>query len=64
MSELAGTHFHILTNGTSGSAATVAWPLEDGQEVVGSRTPARLEVTSSWALKPVSHDAYEYATYS
>ncbi|RDX48488.1 hypothetical protein OH76DRAFT_1483853 [Lentinus brumalis] len=59
VSELAGTHFHILTNGTSGSAATVAWPLEDGQEVVGSRTPARLDVTSSWALKPVSHDAYE-----
>ena len=60
MSALPGTEFRVFTNVTSGSSATVAWPPKDGQEVVGSRTPARLDVTSSWALKAVHHNSFEY----
>ncbi|RPD55164.1 hypothetical protein L227DRAFT_533730 [Lentinus tigrinus ALCF2SS1-6] len=59
ISVLTGTEFRILTNTISGSSATVAWPPEDGQEVVGSRTPARLDLTSSWALKAVQDNVFE-----
>ena len=59
VSKLPGTTFRVLTNTTTGSSATVFWPPEDGQKVVGSRSPARLDVTSAWALIQIHNDTYE-----
>ncbi|KAI0760588.1 hypothetical protein C8Q74DRAFT_1319566 [Fomes fomentarius] len=47
VSKLPGTSFRTLTNDSTRSSATVFWPPKSGQKVVGSRTPARLELTSA-----------------
>ncbi|THH03890.1 hypothetical protein EW145_g5922 [Phellinidium pouzarii] len=58
-SVIPGTRVYKFKNLASGSAVTVAWPPAVNQSIIGSRSPARLDLTSAWTLKSAGPDLYE-----
>ncbi|EIN03466.1 hypothetical protein PUNSTDRAFT_128760 [Punctularia strigosozonata HHB-11173 SS5] len=59
ISVIPGTRFQLFHNDVSRSNATVVWPPTAGQKVVGSRSAARLDLTSAWALASAGGNTYE-----
>ncbi|KAK7040714.1 hypothetical protein VNI00_009620 [Paramarasmius palmivorus] len=58
VSRIAGTSFYTFRNISSGSSATSSWPPVDKQKVVGSRSPAAMNLTSAWTVRLISTDTF------
>ncbi|KAA1475655.1 hypothetical protein DENSPDRAFT_932507 [Dentipellis sp. KUC8613] len=59
IAKVPGTDLFTLRNVSSLSFATASWPLVSGQSVVGHRSLAVMDITSSWSIEPVSPGVYK-----
>ncbi|KLO16290.1 hypothetical protein SCHPADRAFT_914154 [Schizopora paradoxa] len=55
---ISRTSFYTFQNLSSGSFAMCSYPPEKGQPIVGSRSPAALDLTSAWAVHSVQPNTY------